>query len=685
MSWIYKIIKILTQTGYPVVWLIKILFHILSKILNFGWFKDKYFWLSLMMVSLTAITVSGWKIIGGLPDVNEIYNPLKLSTKIYDRNGVLLYSFYDGENRSWVPLKRIPKGLIDATLAIEDKDFYHHKGFSVKGILTAVLFNIRNDGTKTLRGGSTITQQLVKNVFFSSEKTWSRKIKEMILAMTIENKLTKDEILERYFNQVAYGGETYGVEEASLKYFGKDVDNLTLAEASYLAGLPAAPSLYSPINETDLSLGINRQHHVIDEMVNGSFITKEQGDKTKSEKLNVELRKPTIKAPHFVFYVRDYLKQKYDLSNFERRGLAIVTTLDYKIQQMAEEVVAKEIKSLRNLNITNGATLVLEVKTGDVLAMVGSKDYNARDIDGKFNVTTALRQPGSSIKPINYLLALTKGWTLASLIDDEPVAYNIPGQKPYVPRNYNNKFMGWVTIKTALASSLNIPSVKLLANNGVEEMIDLAQSMGITTWDDRKRFGLSLALGSGEVKMTELAGAYSIFANSGDKVEINPVQKIDNYLGEEIFTKVVEKEPLVDEKYAFLINQTLSNDEARQPIFGAHSKLYIPEKTVAVKTGTTNNLKDNWCIGWTPDYLVAAWVGNNNNSPMSWVASGVSGATPIWNKIMTQMVENKPDKQWTIPMGVIKTENCGKSEYFVEGTEKDVKCTPTNVLRPTST
>ncbi|MCX6726784.1 MAG: PBP1A family penicillin-binding protein [Candidatus Shapirobacteria bacterium] len=685
MSWIHKIIKILTQIGYPVVRLVKFLFQIVKYILNFGWFKDKYFWLSLVMVGLTAITIMGWKIIGSLPDINEIYNPPKLSTKIYDRNGVLLYSFYEGENRSWVSLKRIPKVLIDATLAIEDKDFYYHGGLSLRGIISAISFNIRNSGDRTLRGGSTITQQLVKNVFFSPEKTWNRKIKEMILAMMIENKLTKDEILERYFNQVAYGGETYGVEEAALKYFGKDVDNLTLAEASYLAGLPAAPSLYSPINEDNLVLGINRQHHVIDEMVSGNFITQELGDKTKMEKINVQLRKPTIKAPHFVFYVRDYLKQKYDLSNFERRGLSITTTLDYKTQQIAENMVAGEIKNLKNLNISNGAALVLGVKTGDILAMVGSKDYNAMDIDGKFNVTTALRQPGSSIKPINYLLALTKGWTLASLIDDEPVTYNVPGQKPYIPRNYDNKFRGWVTVKMALASSLNIPSVKLLANNGVDGMIDLAQSMGITTWGDRNRFGLSLALGSGEVKMTELAGAYSIFGNMGEKVETNPVLKIDNYLGEEIFTKTVEKKPLVDEKYAFLINQTLSDDEARTPIFGPHSKLYIPGKTVAVKTGTTNNLKDNWCIGWTPDYLVAAWVGNNDNSPMSWVASGISGATPIWNKIMTQMINDKPDKQWPVPMGIIKTGYCGKSEYFIEGTEKDLKCTPTSVVRPTNT
>jgi membrane peptidoglycan carboxypeptidase len=274
-------------------------------------------------------------------------------------------------------------------------------------------------------------------------------------------------------------------------------------------------------------------------------------------------------------------------------------------------------------------------------------------------------------------LALTRGWTLASLIDDEPVTYNVPGQKPYIPRNYNNKFMGWVTIKTALASSLNIPSVKLLANNGVDGMIDLAESMGITSWGDRSRFGLSLALGSGEVKMVDLAQAYSVFANSGNKITLNPVLKIDNYLDEEIYKKEITNNQIVDQRFTYLINQTLSDDNARMPIFGKHSKLYVPNKTVAVKTGTTNNLRDNWCIGWTPRYLVATWVGNNNNSPMSWVASGVSGATPIWNKIMTKLLENQVDESWELPEGIIKKDYCGKSEYFIEGTEKDIKCSPT--------
>jgi len=685
MKLIYIIKEILARIGYPFVKLIQNFVRIGFLIINFRWFRDKYFWMFGIMLVLTGLTMITWEIVKELPNVDEIYNPPKLSTKIYDKNRVLLYSFYDGENRSWIPLKKIPKILIEATLAIEDKNFFYHQGWSVKGIVTAIIYNIKHEKEGALRGGSTITQQLVKNVFFSSEKTWIRKARELILAIMIERKLSKEEILERYFNQVAYGGETYGVQEAALKYFNKNVEDISKAEASYLAGLPAAPSWYSPVNNQGLGLGLKRQKLVIDELVNGGYITREDGENIKKEKLTIQLRKTEIKAPHFVFYIRDYLKEKYDLSNFERRGLTIVTSLDYEKQKMAEKIVLEEIDKVKNLNITNGASLILNVKSGDILAMVGSKDYFNKEIDGKFNVTTAIRQPGSAIKPINYLLALIKGWTLASLIDDEPVVYNIAGQKPYIPRNYNNKFMGWVTIKTALASSLNIPSVKLLANNGVEEMIDLAEKLGITTWGNRNRFGLSLALGSGEVRMTELATAYSVMANSGEKIEINPILKIENYLGEEIYQKVIERERIVNEEYTFLINQTLSDDEARAPIFGRNSKLVIPNRTVAVKTGTTNNLKDNWCIGWTPKYLVATWVGNNNNSPMSWVASGVSGATPIWNRIMKQITLNEINETWEIPKNIVKVANCGKSEYFIEGTEKNVRCTPTNKLQKTNT
>lgn len=619
-----------------------------------------------------------------LPNVNEIYNPPRLSTKILDRNGVLLYKFYENEDRSWITMDKIPQSLIWATLAIEDKDYYKHHGLSPKGIFTALKYNFlnREEGDK-MRGGSTITQQLVKSVFFSNEKTFKRKIKEGVLSILVEEKLSKEEILERYFNQVSYGGETYGVEAAANKYFGKNVDEINMAEAAFLAGLPAAPSSYSPTGSNP-ELGYFRQKHVIEEMVSAGFIDGKTADNLKLEKIIIVKNKTSILAPHFVFYIKNYLEDKFGYQNFGRRGLIITTSLDIKTQIMAENIVEEEVGKVKKMNISNGAAVVVDPKNGQILAMVGSKDYYSKDIDGKYNVTTALRQPGSSIKPINYLLALKKGWSLASIIEDEPVVYQLKGQtKPYAPKNYNGKYMGKVTLRTALASSLNVPSVKILAQDGVEDMIDLAESMGISTWQERNRFGLSLALGSAEVKMIEMANAYSIFANMGEKTDIQPVLQIKNYLGELIYNANSPETPLVDPRMAFLINDTLSDNKARSPIFGLNSKLKIENKTVAVKTGTTNSLRDNWCIGWTPSVLVAAWVGNNDNSPMSWVASGVSGATPIWNRLMTAMLENKPDEKWVVPNGAYKANMCGKEEYFIDGTEKNIKCnlvpTPTPV------
>lgn len=636
-------------------------------------------WLIPTVLMLLASGSTWWfyeKIIVDLPNVNEIYNPPKMSTKILDRNGNLLFKFYEDENRSWVLFDKIPQPLILATLAIEDKDYYNHHGLSVRGVAQAVFYNLFKKGQdQNLRGGSTITQQLVKNVFFSDEKTIARKIKEAVLSILVERKLSKNEILERYFNQVSYGGDTYGVEEASLKYFGKDVWNVDAAEAAYLAGLPAAPSSYSPFGN-DPELGFARQKHVVGEMVSNGFITSEKANEILAEKLKIIDSGAKIEAPHFVFYVKDYLLKEYGFENVDRRGLVVTTSLDLNLQKRAEKIVKEEVLADSKLRISNGAALITDPKTGQILAMVGSKDYYARDIDGKYNVTTALRQPGSSIKPINYLLALMKGWTLASTVEDEPVVYQVSGQKPYAPQDYDGKFRGLVTLRTALASSLNVPSVRILSQDGVNNMIDLAQLMGITTWNDRSRFGLALALGSGEVKMTEMATAYGIFATLGKKVEPEPILEIKNYLGEIIYEAKPEKKEIVDPKMAFMINDVLSDNNARAPIFGLNSKLKINGKTVAVKTGTTNILRDNWCIGWTPSWLVAAWVGNNDNSPMSWVASGVSGATPIWSRIMTELLANKPNEGWAVPNGVYKANVCGKEEYFINGTERNVVCPP---------
>ena len=684
--------KILIWVGKPVYrlakWFMKIGRLLKRKLkktrirIKIKWSRN---WLySGLTVLMLCLSLGGWwfykEILTDLPNVNQIYYPPRLSTKILDKEGKLLYKFYQEEDRSWISIDKIPQSLVLATIAIEDKDFYKHHGLSIKGIVKAVWYNIKKEKEDKLRGGSTITQQLVKNVFFTNEKEVKRKIKEAILTLILEKKLTKSEILERYFNQVPYGGETYGAQEASWKYFNKNVWEINTAEAAFLAGLPAAPSSYSPFGDYPY-FSYLRQKRVIEEMYKAGFMGEEAMMRLLEQEVEIVAEVKSIKAPHFVFWIKSRLEEKYGFKNFDRQGLTITTSLDNRVQQMAEKVVAEEVEKVSRLRIGNGAAVIMGVKNGEVLAMVGSKDYFATDIDGKVNVSIRLRQPGSSIKPINYLLALQKGKTLMSTINDSPVSYQIPGQKAYSPQNYNGKYMGKISLRTALAASLNVPSVRLLSENGVENMIDLGEEMGINSWQDRSRFGLALALGAGEVRMVEMAQAYSVFANMGKKVELSPILKIENYLGEVVFTKHKEEEEVIGPEYAFLINDTLSDNQARTPIFGGNSLLKIEGKTVAVKTGTTNNLKDNWCIGWTPSFLVAAWVGNNDSSPMSWVASGISGATPIWNRIMREMLVSKPDEKWSPPEKIIEKNVCGRKEYFVKGTENKVQCLP----KPTPT
>ena len=665
--------KLLIAIGKPIqVTLKRAVTEIRSLKINWGY----------MVLTVMAVGATGgcWlfyrEVLWQLPSINLIYNPPKMSTKITDSKGRILFKFYDGENRSWVPLEKIPQSLVEATVAIEDKNFFKHSGLSVKGVAMAVYYNFFKKGEDNkYRGGSTITQQLVKNVFLDSDQTWKRKAREAILSVMIEGKLSKKEILERYFNQVSYGGEAYGVQEAAMRLFGKNVWEITTAEAAFLAGLPAAPSSYSPYGKTPYYAFL-RQKHVIEEMKNAGYISEERAVALKQEQVVIQEGKTEITAPHFVFYIRDWLTKKYGVKDIGRQGLTVITTVDSDWQKEAEKITKEEVEKAKGLGISNGGMVVMGVKEGEILAMVGSKDYEAKDIDGKYNVVTAERQPGSSIKPINYLLALERGKTLLTPIADSPVTYYIKGQEPYTPRNYTGKFLGTVTIKTALAASLNVPSVKLLAENGVGKMIDLAEKMGIETWTDRSRYGLSLALGGGEVKMIDMAQAYSVFANLGQKIEINPIKKIENYLGEVVYQKEVEGEMVVAPKYTFLINEALSDDQARAPVFGLNSKLKIGNKKVAVKTGTTNNLKDNWCIGWTPSFLVAVWVGNNDGTPMNWVASGISGATPIWNRMMTKLLEGREEERWQEPEGVYRAKVCGREEYFTDGREKGMGCVP---------
>jgi penicillin-binding protein 1C len=676
-------------------------------------------WLKRLAGFLFCLTVFLWGTLGfydwilkDLPDPQSLLAQPALTTKLYDRQGRLLYKIYKDQNRTLVPLEKIPQSLIQATVAIEDKDFFQHRGFSFRGALRALEHNIVDD---TVEGGSTITQQLIKNTLLTPEKTVQRKIKELILSFQTELLFNKQQILEMYFNTVAYGGTAYGVEEASQTYFSKSVDQLTPAESALLAGLPSAPSKYSPFGAHP-ELSVVRQHEVLRRMVEDGYLTTAEADQIKAEKIRLAAMQNNILAPHFVMYLKDWLADQVTLNRVEKGGLTVVSSLDLDIQNVAETVVREELGKLQGMNVSNAAALVVDVKNGGLLAMVGSKDYYDKAIDGNVNVTLQLRQPGSTIKVANYSYALAHGYTAASIISDTPISYQVAGQPTYHPVNYDGRYHGNVTLRQALANSYNVPAVKVLASYGVANMIQQAEQMGITTWDHPERYGLSLTLGGGDVKMIDLAQVYSVLANRGQKVPINPVLAVkdstkkiimDNpcYEGlaqqpdpqsawaKESMTDSCPQELAVDPAIAYILSDILADNDSRTSAFGPNSLLKIPGQQVAVKTGTTNDKRDNWCIGYTSDYLVAVWVGNNDNQPMSGIASGITGATPIWNRIMTQVLKNQPPHAFTKPVNVSAVSICpyngylgcsgcpNRTEYFVTGTEPKYSCQSEEVKR----
>ncbi len=689
-----QVIKILILLGKPGYWLILLIIKIISliapKISQLkNVFKKKIILLSkkkpakqitlpfptkrvkkttlAVLLILTGIIIITASIVidlfHDLPSPNELLKRSpNLTTKLYDRNGELLYKIYQEENRTLVPLEKIPDHLIKATLAIEDKNFFNHSGLSWRGILRALQHNILNPEDAPI-GGSTITQQLVKNTLLTPEKTWRRKIREAILSVWAEKIFTKDEILQMYFNETPYGGMVYGAEEASQKFFGKHVWQLNAAESALLAGITRAPSEFSPFGSKP-EKAKERQLQVIDEMVRAEYITEEEKKQLIASPLRFNLKRNLIAAPHFVFYVKDWLIERFGRQIVERGGLEVITTLDLPTQQMAQSIISYEINSLNKLKINNGASLVVDPKKGQILAMVGSKDYFDFNNDGNVNVTLRPRQPGSAIKPVNYAVALSKGYTPATILSDTPITYQLPGQKAYSPVNYGGRFYGQLPLRTALASSLNVPAVKVLSSYGVEQMIDMGEKLGISTWKDRNRFGLSLTLGGGEVKMLDLAQVFSVLANLGYKIDFSPVLEVKNYQGNIIYQhpclnpSTCPKKKVLDPGIAYILNDILSDNQARQLVFGSESLLEITGRKVAVKTGTTNNMRDNWCFGYTPDILVAAWVGNNDNSSMSYVASGITGATPIWNKTISRLLENQPKSDWERPANIIEIEIC---------------------------
>ncbi len=581
-----------------------------------------------------------------------------VSTQIFDRHGTLLYEIYGQENRIPIKIGDLPDHVLQATVAIEDKKFYSHHGLDLSGLIRASLKNFRGGN---LQGGSTITQQLVKNALLSKEKTLQRKIKEAVLALMTEIIYSKQEILEMYLNYISYGGTAVGIEAAANKYFNKSAKDLSLAEASLLAGLPQAPTIYSPFGSNP-EKGKNRQKEVLRRMVEDGYISQAEADQASNEILALALSKTDIKAPHFVFYIKDLLYAKYGEKTVETGGLRVTTTLDLSLQETAQASLSGELKKLSHLKVGNGAALVSKPNTGEILAMIGSKDYFDNEADGQVNVTLSLRQPGSSIKPIMYATAFAKK-TLnpGTMLLDIPTCFRVAGQKDYCPKNYTGAFMGPVTIRQALGNSLNIPAVKALATIGIETFIKQAQLMGINTWTDPANYGLSLTLGGGEVKMIELAEAFGVLANQGVRLPLTGILEISNYKGEvlekydpeqaradvafltenELVLEQNQAKRVMERAPAYLTNHIMQDNNARVNAFGSNSKLVIKNKIVSAKTGTTNDLKDNWTVGYTPDYLTIVWVGNNNSQSMSYLASGITGAAPIWHDIMTWILQDQ--------------------------------------------
>ncbi len=641
----------------------------------------------LLAIPITLVVVAILLVLKDVPRATVIgSNSFPQSSKIYSRDGELLYTIYASRNQSFVSLDRIPKYLQQATISIEDKNFYNHGAIDIKGIARAAYVTLSH---KSVQGGSTITQQLVRNSLLTLDRTITRKIKEVLLSFVVESIYSKNRILEMYLNQVSYGGTAWGVEAASQIYFGKDVSKLTLSESAFLAGLPQAPSVYSPFGSHPEN-GKGRQLQVLQAMKDSGYITKEQQEKAKNEELVFNQIQDTIVAPHFVFFIKDLLVQQYGEKMVEQGGLTVTTSLDLDVQKVAEDAIATEEATLTGKNWYNAASMVTRPGTGEVLAMVGSRNYFDTERDGNVNVTISKRQPGSSIKPINYATGLIKGYTAATPFVDQKTCFPNPTGAAYCPLNYDLKFHGVQQMRYALANSFNIPAVKMLKLNGLEAMIATASAMGINSFTDPERYGLSLTLGGGEVTMVEMTEAYGVFANSGYKIGLHPILKVTDSKGKTIQQYKPVESPLLGKKVlpdgvAYIISNILSDNGARSASFGSNSPLNIKGQTVSVKTGTTNDYRDNWTIGYTPSFVVATWVGNNDNKPLQGVVSGITGAAPIWHQIMAKLLEGKPAETLNKPDNVIGATICSTSgllpqaagspyvcptryEYFIKGT-----------------
>ncbi|MBD3282307.1 MAG: PBP1A family penicillin-binding protein [Candidatus Portnoybacteria bacterium] len=572
------------------------------------------------------------------------------STKIYDRTGkFLLYDVHGEEKRTVIPFEEIPEYFKEATIIAEDDQFYHHFGLDFKGIIRAFLANFR--GNRISQGGSTITQQFIKNAILSPEKTISRKIKEAILSIEMEIKYSKDEILGFYLNQVPYGSNAYGVEAAAQTFFNKNAKDLTLFESALLAALPKAPSYYSPYGSHFEDLK-NRQEYILKRMKDFGYISQEQMEEAINAELDFSPVTSGIKAPHFVLYVKEYLENKYGQDYMKRAGLKVYTTLDWDLHQVARKIIEERVeKNIQNFRAHNAALVAIDPKTGQILTMIGSKDYFGESepenctpgknclFEPNVNVAIRERQPGSSFKPFAYTAALMKGFTPETVVFDLQTNFGTD-ENNYTPKNYDLSFRGPVTLRKSLAQSLNVPSVKTLYLAGLDETINIAQDMGIETLKNRSRYGLSLVLGGGEVKLLEETGAFGVFANNGVKNPITSILKIEDGNGNVLEEFKYNPKEVIDPQITSIISDILSDEESRAPAFGSKSKLYLEDRPVAAKTGTTQEYRDGWTVGYTPSLAVGVWAGNNDNTSMRGGA-GIYVAAPIWNEFIKKAYDLK--------------------------------------------
>ncbi|MEN9881178.1 MAG: hypothetical protein RLZZ308_361 [Candidatus Parcubacteria bacterium] len=604
----------------------------------------------LVIFSMTILVIAlgmAWLATISLPDFNNFENrSIANSTKIYDKTGkILLYNIHDNVRRTVVPISEISSSIQKATIAIEDAHFYEHFGFRPTSFIRAVLVNLTTG--EYAQGGSTINQQVIKNALLTRDKTISRKLKEIVLSIKLDNELPKDTILQIYLNESPYGGTIYGVEEASLTFFGKKANEVSLTEAAYLAALPQAPTYYSPYGKHRDALE-KRKNLVLERMYELGYITEEQKVLSQQEVVTFEKNETNSgKALHFVMYIREYLEEKYGLDAVLNGGLKVTSTIDYELQKQFEAVVKEgALENDKKFKAKNAALVAIDPKTGQIISMVGSRDFFDTEIPGQFNITTASRQPGSSFKPIVYAAAFTTGYTPETILFDVKTqfstlcdAYGNPKNGTddsvcYMPENYDGLFRGPTSLRDALAQSLNIPAVKLLYLTGLPNTVALAQSMGLSTITNSDRYGLSLVLGGGEITLLELTNAYGVFANNGTYHKEQGILEVKDAEGNilEKFTPI-EKDVLSD-TVTSLISSVLSDNRARTPTYGANSALYFENRPVAVKTGTTNDYRDVWVIGYTPSVVIGMWAGNNDNTPIDKKTAGFVLA-PTWKKAMT--------------------------------------------------